>query len=54
MMERRKREAYKLAEVFVIAPTNTVLNSSGGFVEADMWRKEGIAFINLISRELLA
>ena len=31
-----------------------VLNSNGGFVEAFMWRKEGIAFINSISRELLA
>lgn len=36
------------------APANMVLNSNGGFVEAFMWRKEGIAFINSISRELLA
>ena len=34
--------------------TNMVLNSNGSFVEAFMWRKEGIAFINSISRELLA
>lgn len=36
------------------APKNMVLNSNGSFVEADSWRKEGIAFINSISRELLA
>jgi len=36
------------------APTNMVLNSNGSFVEADTWRKEGVAFINSISRELLA
>ncbi|KAF2110206.1 carboxylesterase [Lophiotrema nucula] len=36
------------------APKNMVLNSNGSFVEADTWRKEGIAFINSISRELLA
>ncbi|GAB7359748.1 hypothetical protein MBLNU230_g6920t1 [Neophaeotheca triangularis] len=36
------------------APTNMVLNSNGSFVEADTWRREGIAFINSISRELLA
>jgi hypothetical protein len=36
------------------APTNMVLNSNGSFVEADMWRKEGMAFINSIPRELLA
>jgi carboxylesterase type B len=35
-------------------PTNMVLNSNGSFVEADTWRKEGIAFINTISKELLA
>lgn len=40
---------YSLAE-----PTNMVLNSNGSFVEADTWRKEGIAFINSISKELLA
>jgi carboxylesterase type B len=36
------------------SPTNMVLNSNESFVEADTWRKEGIAFINSISRELLA
>lgn len=36
------------------SPMNMVLNSNGSFVEADTWRKEGIAFINSISRELLA
>lgn len=35
-------------------PQNIVLNSNGTFVEADTWREEGIAFINSISRELLA
>lgn len=35
-------------------PMNMVLNSNGSFVERDAWRKEGIAFINSISRELLA
>ena len=35
-------------------PTNMVLNANGSFVEADTWRREGIAFINSISRELLA
>ena len=36
------------------APANVVLNSNGSFVEAFMWRKEETAFINSISRELLA
>jgi len=36
------------------APKNMVLNSNGSFVEEDTWRREGIAFINSISRELLA
>jgi carboxylesterase type B len=36
------------------APKNMVLNSNGSFVEADTWRREGITFINSISRELLA
>ena len=36
------------------APKNLVLNSNGSFVEADTWRKEGIAFINSISWELLS
>lgn len=35
-------------------PQNVVLNSNGSYVEADTWREEGIAFINSISRELLA
>lgn len=35
------------------APRNMVLNSNGSFVEGDTWRREGIAFINSISRELL-
>lgn len=35
-------------------PTNIVLNANGSWVEADTWREEGIAFINSISRELLA
>lgn len=34
--------------------TPIITASNCGFVEAYMWRKEGIAFINLISRELLA
>ncbi|XTI95197.1 hypothetical protein V2W45_1005906 [Cenococcum geophilum] len=34
--------------------TPIITASNCGFVEADMWRKEGIAFINSISRELLA
>ncbi|KAF2192475.1 lipase [Zopfia rhizophila CBS 207.26] len=36
------------------SPKNMVLNSNSSFVEADTWRKEGIAFINSISRELLS
>lgn len=36
------------------APQNLVLNANGSFIEADTWRREGIAFINSISRELLA
>lgn len=36
------------------APKNMVLNANGSFVEDDTWRREGIAFINSISRELLA
>lgn len=36
------------------APKNMVLNSNGSFVEDDTWRPEGVAFINGISRELLA
>jgi carboxylesterase type B len=36
------------------APRNLVMNSNGSYVEADTWRKEGIAFINTIWRELLA
>ncbi|KAK4539832.1 hypothetical protein LTR36_010293 [Oleoguttula mirabilis] len=36
------------------APRNMVLNANGSFVEDDTWRREGIAFINSISRELLA
>lgn len=35
-------------------PTNMVLNSNLSWVEVDTWRKEGIAFINSIDRELLA
>lgn len=37
-------------------PTNMVLNASGPFVEADTWRKEGIAYMNTydVARELLA
>lgn len=35
-------------------PMNMVLNSNGSYVEADDWRAAGIAFINSISRELLA
>ncbi|KAF2199033.1 carboxylesterase [Delitschia confertaspora ATCC 74209] len=36
------------------SPKAMVMNSNGSFVEDDTWRKEGIAFINSISRELLA
>ncbi|KAI7016238.1 hypothetical protein KC355_g4057, partial [Hortaea werneckii] len=36
------------------SPKNIVLNANGSWVEADTWREEGIAFINSISRELLA
>ena len=39
----------KLAEAFVGST-----HEYGSFVEVDTWRKEGIAFINSISRELLA
>lgn len=37
-------------------PTNMVLNASGSWVEADTWRKEGIAYLNTydVARELLA
>ncbi|KAG8629734.1 hypothetical protein KVT40_001353 [Elsinoe batatas] len=35
-------------------PKDMLLNSNGSFVESDTFRKEGIAFINSISRELLA
>jgi carboxylesterase type B len=35
-------------------PKNMVLNANGSFVEDDTFRKEGIAFINTIDRELLA
>lgn len=37
-------------------PTNMVLNASGPWVEADTWRKEGIAYLNTyeVARELLA
>lgn len=35
-------------------PKNLVLNANGSFVENDDWRKEGIAFINTIWRELLS
>jgi len=38
----------------LLTPQNLVLNSNGTFVEDDTFRKEGIAFINTISRELLA
>jgi hypothetical protein len=31
-----------------------VLNSNGSFVESDTWRKEGIAYINGMGRELNA
>jgi carboxylesterase type B len=34
------------------SPKNMVLNSNGTFVEDDTWRKEGIAYINTIDREL--
>jgi carboxylesterase type B len=33
---------------------NIVLNANGSYVEEDDWRKEGMSFINSISRELLA
>ncbi|KAK3066950.1 hypothetical protein LTR53_016467, partial [Teratosphaeriaceae sp. CCFEE 6253] len=36
------------------APKNMVLNANGSFVEDDTFRREGIAFINSITRELLA
>lgn len=38
------------------APTNMVLNATGPWVEADTWRKEGIAYMNTydVARELLA
>jgi carboxylesterase type B len=36
------------------SPKNMVLNSNRTFVEDDIWRKDAIAFINTISRELLA
>lgn len=37
-------------------PTNMVLNVTGPWVEADTWRKEGIAYLNTydVARELLA
>ncbi|KAK0644976.1 Cholinesterase [Lasiodiplodia hormozganensis] len=37
-------------------PVNIVLNANGSFLEADTWRKEGIAFINThqVLRELLS
>lgn len=36
------------------APKNIVLNANGSWIEDDTFRKEGIAFINTIDRELLA
>lgn len=38
------------------APVNMVLNVTGPWVEADTWRKEGIAYMNTydVARELLA
>lgn len=33
---------------------NVVLNSNGSFIEPDMFREEGISFINSITRELVA
>ncbi len=36
------------------SPMNIVLNANGSFVEADTFRAEGIAFINSITREILA
>jgi cholinesterase len=36
------------------SPKNMVLNSNKTYVEDDIWRKDGIDFINTISRELLA
>ena len=41
-------------EYNLLTPQNMVLNSNRTFVEPDTFRKEGIAFINSISRELLA
>jgi len=38
----------------LLTPQNMVLNSNQTYVEMDTFRKEGIAFINTISRELLA
>lgn len=35
-------------------PMNMVLNSNRSFVEDDTFRKEGIAFLNTVDRELLA
>lgn len=35
-------------------PMNMVLNANATFVEADTWRREGIAFINSVDREFLA
>ena len=35
-------------------PKNIVLNASGVYIEDDTFRKEGIAFMNTIDRELLA
>lgn len=35
-------------------PRNLVMNSNGSFVEDDTWRKEGIEYINSVSRELLS
>ena len=36
------------------APKDIVLNANGSYVEDDTFRREGITFINTISRELLA
>jgi carboxylesterase type B len=36
------------------SPVNMVFNASNNHVEKDDWRKEGMAFINSISRELLS
>lgn len=35
-------------------PTNVVMNSNRSYVEADTFRRDGIAFINTIDRELLS